>query len=875
MRRFGSTLGLLFIAAALQGSGPCHKKHERVPESGEILLSVVERESARSQELSDVGGVAKGTYRLDGEGSTSTHSQSRSFTGALPVPVRVKVDNHFLTLVELDVADGSAHRLALVSGTQLDSIKVAARQGVSLTVVVTRGGTPAPELRVRRNATPPPAGNPVTEYRPLTDVFADPTEILRATDLAATLAKLREVASATERYHRDLLKLVQDASAFDAAHLKLVLDGVYYPLAAYEQMLKLHRELSERNRPEDREAAARLAANIEIAGRYAPATHAILAAGLRKVSGLAYADTLALLRLAFPTGDADGAFDQAAEVLRPLSGAQKRELLDLALAKSATDAAARLAVSWFSADSDHRPATLIELATKFSWGTKDSLLVSAISSIDSLSVAEARALAAAAYERKEQVAASLIPKVASLDAAGVVSIATVVNWGERDRLLTQGLARLARFTSAELASIVGTSYEQKRALALAGLPRVSDLTAASVAGVIAAMLQWGDKDAVLLAYVASRSRMTVAEIITVARVAYEVKPRLLLQNFDRLTDFLVPTQALALARELQWGDRDTALTAFTTRSPSVTTADLRAAAGLAYERKRALLTGTLPKVSDLSGPNLHALASLLQWEERDALIQQGVDLLPALTPEELLSLVQLTSSAKAAVAQKAERLVTALTSRQLASILAAISEGRGTVALRYRTRISDLTAANAAQVVAAALQWGDKDTFLTAFIGARASLTTDEIVVLSPAAYEQKQAVLTNYLAKVSDFNTPANVLRVAALLNWDAKDTVLVAGLGRIASLASADLGRLGDASYAKKGEILRSGLAKASDLTVASAITLARKVNYEERDTVLLAAVPLVTDLSATNVTQLSDAGYAKKDEILRRGIERLAGR
>ncbi len=875
MRRIGSTLGLLLIAAALQGSGPCRKAPERVPESGEILLSVVERASARSQELTDRGGVAKGTYRLDGDGSSTTHSQTRSFTGALPVPVRVKVDSHFLTLVELDIADAEAHRLALVSGTQLDSIKAAARLGVSLTVIVTRGGTPAPELRVSRNSTPPPGGTPVTKYRPLTAAFADPSEILRATDIAATLAKLREVASATERYHQDLLKLVQDASSFDTPHLKLVLDGVYYPLLAYEQMLKLHRELRERDRPEDREAAARLAANIELAERDAPTTHAILAAGLRKVSGLAYADALALLRLTLPTGGADAAFDQAAEVLRPLSGDQKRELMDLALAKSATDAAARLAVSWFTADSDHRPGTLVELASRFSWGAKDSVLVGGIASIDSLTAAETRAVAGAAYERKERIAAALLPKVTALDAAGVVSIATVVQWGERDRLLTQGLARLGRLTSADLASIVATSSEQKRALALAGLPRVSDLSAANVAGVIAAQLQWGDRDAVLVAYVASRSQLTVAEIIAVARVSYEVKSRLLLQNFDKLTDFLVPAQALALAGEMQWGDRDAALTAFVTRSRAVATADLRALANLAYEKKQALLTAGLPKVSDLSGPNLHVLASLLQWDSRDAVIKQGVDLLTALSPEELLTLVQLAYSAKAVVAQKAERLVTALTSRQLAGVLAAISEGRGTVALRYRIRVTDLTAANAAQVVTAALQWGDKDTFLTAFIDARASLTTDEIVVLAPAAYERKQVILTNYLAKVSDFNSAANVLKVAALLQWDPRDTVLVAGLGRIASLASSELGQLADASYAKKSAILRAGLAKTSDLTVRNAVALALKVSYDERDTVLLAAVPLVTDLSAANVTLLSDAGYAKKDEILRRGIERLAGR
>ncbi|HAR43361.1 MAG TPA: hypothetical protein DCS07_12150 [Bdellovibrionales bacterium] len=107
------------------------------------------------------------------------------------------------------------------------------------------------------------------------------------------------------------------------------------------------------------------------------------------------------------------------------------------------------------------------------------------------------------------------------------------------------------------------------------------------------------------------------------------------------------------------------------------------------------------------------------------------------------------------------------------------------------------------------VSWSSKDTVAVGFLNTWSSLTTGELIQISQASYEQKVPILMNYFIKTSD-RTVASALQVVALMSWSDKDTFLLKAVRLVTDLTTANLPALAKSAYEKEAEILRAGLAR-----------------------------------------------------------------
>lgn len=910
MRRFRSAVVTMGLVCLLVSATGCPKSKDAVrqarpiPAAGEIVVTLLsrEKENTPKKDYKDESGIVEAVYKFESNGINATTTQTRSFSGSIEVPVTVQFSGQNLSLIDLKINDGKNQQLAYYSGQALEELKKAAKNGVNIAMVLTQDNSVAVKIEIVKSNNPPAEAAPDTDYKAIKDYFADPQDILSG-NAEVTLEKLKQIASLTEKYHRDLYEVIVKAKQVDMAHLSMLADAVYFPFASYEGMRKKYDELLERNRSEDKPALVAIARNLRMATEFANYTNAIINIGTVKATDLTAENGMALLKKLYPGTGATGAMKAVFALFEPMKAEKRLELLEFAFEKQQSAAALDLGLEWFEKDSDRRVATLITLAKKYGYYERDQVVQRALPLFDELTADEVVALVQASSDTKTKVASSGIKKIKNLTAADVVKVAAVVDYYGKDTIVMLGAGLLKSFTSDEAVSLSKAASDKKNNVVLSNMGKISDLTVKN-ATMVASNLGYYEKDTFLEKYAKGVKTMTTDELLALSAASSEKKNQLILAYNDRVTDMTV-ANALKTMTRLGFYEKDTFVAAFVKKQTGLKTAELLSLSSASSDRKQELLTQNLAKVEDLNADNSVAVMARVDYYTKDNVGLQVVDLLKSATVADLVKVASAAAEKKADILVKGQKFVAAVTSPELLAMLnVPSSENRLSVASTYLKKVLDLSAAKVVEF-SGKLAYYAKDTFtLEAFdvLASRNGLNASEAVVLTKGTSEkkgivvtkymemteliataelislanvsgEKDRVLTKYLSKLSDFTAP-NAVKLAKEASYYEKDAVITGYINVARSITSQETANLSAAASEKKQFVVMSTMKKNSDFTVDNAIMLSKLLGYYEKDTYLLQAVELVTDLSAGNLSRLANAASEKKKEILEKGLKRLGG-
>jgi len=768
----------------------------------------------------------------------------RSFTGITSVPMRVEADGRKFSLERLEILSSGMTALAAYTKAQLRAELRRLDSAVRITVILTPGSTAPATVPITRG-TGGPGNLPDPEYVPITSVYADPSQILVEPDTAFTLGRLREIASPTSQYHDDLFEIVHDAREIDVPHLHLLVDAAYFTYAARAAMAEERERLYRESPRESRERIELLGRRIQLADELGGKTNEILEHGIAKLDALSADDALALIAKAFPFGVSNSivsaAIAKLREALGTLPAALKLALLQAALDKGATAVAADLGAEWFREDSDHQVATLLALTDRFSYGSKDRLLLAALAAVGELTQPEAVRIVAAAYSEKARIGLAALGKVRNLTAVTVAAVAAELSYGAKDSLIRASLTLLGALTGADVRFLTAAGYGEKVTIAVEALAKVVSLEV-SAAVAVASELSYGARDTWLLAALAKIPSMTSAQAASLVEAGYGDKVGIAIGALPRISG-LDGRGAVAVASELSYGAKDTWLRAAVAAIRTLRQAEAVVVVGAGYGEKLEIAKLAVHRIAPLTAAGVVAVAGELSYAAKDTLAIEGVGLLRSLTAGDA------------------------------ASVVAAGYGSKLDIALAALPKVAPLTAAGVV-TIAEQLSYGAKDSFVKRGRERLGRVTARELAALAGAGYGERAAILVAGLPSVSDL-TAATAVYLAEQVSYGNKDTVVSFFLGRVAAVTTDELLALFGAAYGERANVVMNHLAKVTDLTVANAIRLAEVLQYGNKDTLLLDAVDRVTDLAVSNVMALSQAGYSRKQEILEKGLRRLGSR
>lgn len=301
---------------------------------------------------------------------------------------------------------------------------------------------------------------PRTEHVPLTSVFETPGDILATTDIAATLAALRQLASATPEYHQELLDIIEAAESVDAAHLELVINAAYYTEKTRAHMEQVASGLV--RRPDalsqlQREAIIKNLNRAQVLGALA---NRILAQGLAKATDLTAATALALLEKTVvqqpEAEEAIAAITAYTARFQELDPLELRALIEMAKRKRSFAIASDLAYRWFS--DGHTVRELVVLMQGFPPGEAlDSLIAASAADLREATVEAVRTLAHALYAESAivETAPKLLAALPSLTATDLKQIAGAITAGSpRDKVIIGAIKLLKEVTPRQSDSLL-------------------------------------------------------------------------------------------------------------------------------------------------------------------------------------------------------------------------------------------------------------------------------------------------------------------------------------------------------------------------------------------------------------------------------------
>jgi hypothetical protein len=253
------------------------------------------------------------------------------------------------------------------------------------------------------------------------------------------------------------------------------------------------------------------------------------------------------------------------------------------------------------------------------------------------------------------VTQKFLSKVSDFNAANAILISGMFQYGQKDQILSIEMALLTRIsipdlvnfaganystsstrdslinadrfivqmTSAELISLIQATSNAKLEVAQKYINKVSDFTAAN-AVLIAHELQYGQKDTWLALAMAKLGHFTTQEIIAISEAAYGAGSSILQNCRASITD-MNNANALVIAAKFNYGTKDAWLTHYLETVRTISTADLTLFVNAAYSTGTQMLINQMSKVSDLTVANLLTLVSLIGNSNKDTILLAGVD----------------------------------------------------------------------------------------------------------------------------------------------------------------------------------------------------------------------------------------------------------
>jgi len=357
-------------------------------------------------------------------------------------------------------------------------------------------------------------------YRPLTDQFPDPSEILKSPDTAATLEKLRAIASPTMEYYRDLYKLAERAPSLDLAHLNMLLDACYFSYPAYEAMEAELVSLSQANDRPTRVRRAELLRNQNLAMTLAGLHNQILNFGIGKLDTLDLDTAMLLLKRLYKSANSYASFDYVFRRFSPLSQEQKFAIIAIASDKNENTVAATMAMDWFELESDKSVKTLVELASKLKNAGRDRLLFRGLEIIEKVTTDEILLLASAAWQESGLLAGKAHMKTQTFSHSAVLKIGEALVGPQKDIFFDLAMDVYAWMARYHVEDIVKASTSHSAALAFEGSSLMKEFKITDAVEIVH-LLSGAEKDKYLLEAVLKVGDLSPERLPLLAAEAFE------------------------------------------------------------------------------------------------------------------------------------------------------------------------------------------------------------------------------------------------------------------------------------------------------------------------------------------------------------------
>ncbi|MCM2277344.1 MAG: hypothetical protein NDJ89_04655 [Oligoflexia bacterium] len=763
------------------------------------------------------------------------------------------------------------------------------------------------------NDLPPPEAPADRAYRALTTRFTDPAEILASRELTGTLRALRSIATLTPEYHRDLLRLLEDARSVDSAHLLLLLDACYFPHATLARIDTLLESLAPCAQSACQHRVARLRENRALAAEYGAFTRALLLLGLPKLEDPSLDSARALLERLFPASEPDSSddvFSLALGAIPAIDSPDRLAFARLSAEKGAWGRMATLSREWFEHDSDRSARSFLAFAQELPQSrARDLLILDVARRIDRLSRADARAMLSLASEDPSAIAAVTLGKVGPLDGAAIASIAAGIRDSEgRDSVLFAALPFLTAPGPADARALLSQAAGGRAALASRLFSALSALSAEELVLIAHGIMEGPDREDILLQglpYLTALTSSGARTILGATRGAALEAARFLLPRLPELT----ASQLAELASAMGYGpDRDRVLTLGLGHLIRVDLAGTQAMLRQAYRSHAELASALFPRLAALSAQELATLAKLApESATREQLLLNGAAHVTSFSREGVLAVITAASERRATVAAAilarmpgldAETLaaaaetapngemrdtiigdgiglLTSVTPEGVALLVEKSMQHKTIVALTLLPRIPGFRGRHLALTLKACGSGMIRDQILAGALPLLPPLSGEEAKTLAAFAYENKAAVAIQLLQKVErvDAQVVADVARASP--NPRTRDAIITGGLEFLTSLDTAGLVALIKAADRVAEKLATDGFRKVKDLKAEDVIEICRQFpDLDARDRLLVLSVEFVAEIDEAAITLLAVNATDRnvKKEIVRKGMARM---
>ncbi|MGK5082315.1 hypothetical protein WDW37_03340 [Bdellovibrionota bacterium FG-1] len=395
-------------------------------------------------------------------GPPSKVEKAWSFNGSFAFPFYMSREKQNLAMTSFQVLSAEGLLLRTYKGAEFEGLRTKARKGLRITLKLGARGT-LPSTTIGRSITLPAAAPADIEYVALSSVFSHPEAILNSTDIDNTLEQLRNLATATENYHKDLLALVEQATVIDLSHLQMLLDAVYFNARTSERIELVATVVAIQPTALKPTQKKNVDNNLKLARTFAPIANQMLVTALPKITDLNAQAARRLLQMSLPaTAPTSEALDFYLTRYPPENSNERLELLKIAHEKHDERSASHLALDEFQSAANLSAAVLFHFAKPFPPGRGlDDLLVGAVPLLKELSVSDARKLIALLTDPMVilTTAPILINRARPVTGLQWVDLVQAIPLGPtRDQVIQSTLPSVQNLTQAEAKEIFKSLY---------------------------------------------------------------------------------------------------------------------------------------------------------------------------------------------------------------------------------------------------------------------------------------------------------------------------------------------------------------------------------------------------------------------------------
>lgn len=677
------------------------------------------------------------------------------------------------------------------------------------------------------------------QYQPLSSVFPNTLEIMTSADTTDTLLKLTRVASPTQNYHRELENIVSSIATTDIAHVKMLMDAVYFSYSKYIGILGELKTLKDASASYI-EITRKLRIEKALAFSLAKTLTQIANTGFPKATDLDWNKGIAALDLLYPQGGASLAFNTLIKKSEPLSIAQKDQLMLLTSMKYEAEISSDLAIGLFQNTSDKSLNALLSFVDRLQWLSRDYTLIKGSKFFPKLTHNEVIQMLARQYSKDGSVAIAVYANSSEKSHEHVMSIAETLNSDGKTYFIKKAMLFYQEITSEQMIQLCQIAESVCSEVVTRSIPKWQDPTP-EYAVAIAALVTYGNKDIWITGVLKYFSILTTEQAIKLINASYEGKSKVGADLAEKIND-MDAENAVKIAQIFYYDAKDQWLLIAEPfiKSPLGSQIALFASAG--YEKKRELAEKLFLKVTLKNVADIVNMSEVLYYGDKDKWINFALALMPQFSGDEFYF------------------------------ALKAAYEEKITIAEKYIARINELTPASTSKIARDIFYYGDKDKWLKSAAAILKKLTVEELKIVLQSGYEEKLAIGLSLIKKISDLdgNGAASIAKFVFI--YGDKDKWLESAIQNIGSITSEEVIKIIDSAYEEKGNLSVAMIAKASNLTVANAIAISAHLSYQDKDKFLLEAVDKVTDLTRSNIDSFIKASYENHDELRKKAQNRI---